>query len=104
VSLSFPFSLLSLSLSLSLSLLLACVLQISTTDFNEPNKQVTVISLSARLARVVHGYVDVLANNVRVFKSPILNVDTENNRPEMELLISWCIGQATGPTKWAHLE
>ncbi|KAI0804325.1 hypothetical protein GGR55DRAFT_659571 [Xylaria sp. FL0064] len=65
---------------------------------------VTVISVSGRLARIVHGYVDVLAGKLRVFKSPILNLFKEDNRSEIEVLVSWCLGQPTGSTTWVDLD
>ncbi|KAI1276909.1 hypothetical protein F5Y07DRAFT_365443 [Xylaria sp. FL0933] len=65
---------------------------------------VTVISLSGRLARIVHGYVDVLAGKLRVSKSPILNLYKEDYRPEIEVLVSWCLGQPTGSTAWVDLD
>ncbi|KAI1420217.1 hypothetical protein F5Y12DRAFT_139239 [Xylaria sp. FL1777] len=60
---------------------------------------VTVISLSGRSARVVHGYVDVSTNSLRIIKSPILELNKENTNQKIELLVSWCLGQPIGSTK-----
>ncbi|KAI1819965.1 hypothetical protein F4861DRAFT_525044 [Xylaria intraflava] len=60
---------------------------------------VTVISLSGRSARIVHGYVDVQKDTLRVFKSPILQLGN-GDRSQMETLLSWCVGQTIGSTRW----
>ncbi|KAI0448573.1 hypothetical protein F5B21DRAFT_103969 [Xylaria acuta] len=65
---------------------------------------ITVISISGRLARVIHGYVDVSTNNLRIIKSPILDLNKEDTTYIMELLVSWCLGQPIGSTEWDNLD
>ncbi|RYC54689.1 hypothetical protein CHU98_g11521 [Xylaria longipes] len=58
----------------------------------------TVISASDRKIRIVQGYVDGREGCLRVRKSPIL--DFEQITPEqIELVLSWCIGETVGSTK-----
>ncbi|KAI0196727.1 hypothetical protein EV127DRAFT_507899 [Xylaria flabelliformis] len=61
---------------------------------------VTVVSLSLRSARIVHGYFDTSFDKLRVFKSPILKLEGKESIENMHVLLSWCVGEPIGETKW----
>lgn len=60
-------------------------------------KQVTVISAADRQLRIVQGYIDGRDGYFRVRKSPILDF-SRHDPAKMELVLSWCIGNAVGNT------
>lgn len=60
-------------------------------------KKVTVISAADRQLRIVQGYLDGRDGYLRARKSPILDF-SQYNREKVELVLSWCIGDAVGYT------
>ncbi|KAI1201414.1 hypothetical protein F5X97DRAFT_320491 [Nemania serpens] len=58
---------------------------------------VTVISAADRQLRIVQGYIDGRDGYFRVRKSPILDF-SRHDPAKMELVLSWCIGNAVGNT------
>ncbi|KAJ8128151.1 hypothetical protein O1611_g5483 [Lasiodiplodia mahajangana] len=67
---------------------------------------ITVVSTARRSARIVHAYIDASTGKLRVFKSQILEVSYDDNvfRSVVEILATWCIGQAARVPRWERTE
>ncbi|KAI0905613.1 hypothetical protein F4823DRAFT_632626 [Ustulina deusta] len=78
-----------------------CIIAITVRRLREYYKHriipVTVISAADRQLRIVQGYLDGRDGYLRARKSPILDF-SQYNREKMELVLSWCIGDAVGYT------
>ncbi|KAI0421645.1 hypothetical protein F5X98DRAFT_250119 [Xylaria grammica] len=78
-----------------------CIIAITVRRLREYYKHriipVTVISAADRQLRIVQGYLDGRDGYLRARKSPILDF-SQYDREKMELVLSWCVGDAVGHT------